>query len=136
MTPILSTLFKSHHVTIDAGHIQAYLDDLIEGSPALLPYRYALVEVAALKTDSRIEIYEDQAAGKDSGRIWLPEGATVKPNTVCLLWLPDSRSAALKPYDTGEWQWTRASNPQDALRLPDGALKGERSEVDGSTRPK
>ena len=27
-----------------------------------------------------------------------------------------TRSAAIAPYDGGEWQWTRASNPQDALR--------------------
>jgi hypothetical protein len=89
------------------ARIQAYLDDLIEGSPTLLPYRYALVDVVALKTDSRVEIYEEGGAGKDTASMWLPEGATVKPNTVSIVWLPDSRSAALKPYDSGEWQWTR-----------------------------
>jgi hypothetical protein len=63
----------------------------------------------ALKTDSRVEIYEDREASKDS---------------VCILWLPDTRSAALKPYGSGEWQWTRASNPQDALpRYQDGRME-------------
>jgi hypothetical protein len=80
--------------------------------------------MAALKTDSRVEIYEDQEAGSDSCRMWLPEGAMVKPNTVCILWLPDARSAAVKSYDSGEWQWTRASNPQDALRrYQDGRME-------------
>jgi hypothetical protein len=82
MTPILSTVIMSDHGTADAGRIRAYLDDLIENSPALLPYRYALLDVMALKTDSRIEIYEESG--------------------VSVLWLPDARSAALKPYDTGE----------------------------------
>jgi len=99
MTPILSTVIKSDNGTTDAGRIRAYLDDLIESLPALLPYRYALIDVMALKTDSRVEVYED--AGKDGGRI---------------LWLPDTRGAAIAPYEGGEWQWTRASNPQDALR--------------------
>jgi hypothetical protein len=87
MTPILSTVIKSDNGTADAGRIRAYLDDLIEGLPALLPYRYALIDVMALKTDSRVEAYEDREAGKDGVRI---------------LWLPDTRSAALKPYDGGE----------------------------------
>ena len=99
MTPILSTVIKSDNGTTDAGRIRAYLDDLIESLPALLPYRYALIDVMALKTDSRVEVYEE--AGKDGGRI---------------LWLPDTRSAAIAPFEGGEWQWTRASNPQDALR--------------------
>ena len=30
--------------------------------------------------------------------------------------MPDTRSAAVSPFDGGQWQWTRASNPQDALR--------------------
>ena len=80
---------------------RAYLDNLIDSSPALLPYRHALIDVLALKTDSRVEAYEDREAGKDGVRI---------------LWLPDTRSAAIAPYEGGEWQWTRASNPQDALR--------------------
>ena len=42
MTPILSTVIKSDHGTTEAGRIRAYLDDLIEGSPALLQCRYAL----------------------------------------------------------------------------------------------
>jgi hypothetical protein len=109
MTPILSTVIKSHHSATDAGRVRDYLDNLIESLPALLPNRYALIDVMALKTDSRVEVYEDQGAGKDR---------------VCLLWLPDSRSAALKLYDRGEWQWTRASNPQDALRrYQDGRMQ-------------
>ena len=101
MTPILSTVIKSDKGSTEAARIRAYLDNLIESSPALLPYRYALIDVMALKTDSRVEAYEDREAGKDGVRI---------------VWLPDTRSAALKLYDSGEWQWTRASNPQDALR--------------------
>jgi hypothetical protein len=119
MTPILSTVIKSHHGSADAGRIRAYLDDLIESSPALGPCRYALIDVMALKADSRVEVYEVREAGKESGRLlWLPDipGAAVKPDSVCILWLPDTRSAAVKPYDSGEWQWTRASNPEDALR--------------------
>ena len=96
-------------------------------SPTLLPFRYALIDVMALKTDSRVEIYEHREAGKDSGRIlWLPDipSAAVKPDCVCILWLPDTRSAALKPYDSSEWQWTRASNPEDALRrYQDGRMQ-------------
>jgi hypothetical protein len=92
MTPILSTIIKSDHGSTDGGRIQAYLDDLIDSSPALLPYRFALIEVMAFKTDSRIEVYENREAGKGGVRV---------------LWLPDTRSAALAPYDGGEWRWTR-----------------------------
>ena len=61
----------------------------------------------ALKADSRVEVYE--GAGKDCVRV---------------LWLPDTRSAAVAAYDGGEWQWTRASNPQDALRrYQDGRMQ-------------
>jgi hypothetical protein len=42
MTPILSTVIKSDNGTTDAGRIRAYLDDLIESLPALLPYALAL----------------------------------------------------------------------------------------------
>ena len=63
MTPILSTVIKSDNGTTDAGRIRAYLDDLIESLPALMPYRYALIDVIALKTDSRVEVYEDREAG-------------------------------------------------------------------------
>jgi hypothetical protein len=101
VTPIPSTVIKSDSGSTEAARIRAYLDNLIDSSPGLLPYRYALIDVMALKTDSRVEVYEDQGAGKDGVRI---------------LWLPDTRSAAIAPYDGGEWQWTRASNPQDALR--------------------
>jgi hypothetical protein len=101
MTPVLSTIIKSDSGSTDAAGIRAYLDSLIDASPALLPYRYALIDVMALKTDSRVEFFEDREMGKDSVRI---------------LWLPDARSAAIASYDAGEWQWTRASNPQDALR--------------------
>jgi len=77
MTPILSTVIKSDNGTTDAGRIRAYLDDLIESLPALLPYRYALIDVMALKTDSRVEVYEE--AGKDGGRIlWLPDTPSAK----------------------------------------------------------
>jgi hypothetical protein len=44
MTPILSTVIKSDNGTTDAGRIRAYLDDLIESLPALMPYRYAEVD--------------------------------------------------------------------------------------------
>jgi hypothetical protein len=109
MTPVLSTIINSHHGSANVARTRAYLDDLIDSSPALLPYRYALINVMALKTDSRVEIYEDREAGRD---------------TVCTLWLADARSAALKPYDSGEWQWTRASNPLDALRrYQDGRMQ-------------
>ncbi len=101
MTPILSTVIKSDNGSTEAARIRAYLDNLIDSSPAHLPYRYALIDVIALKTDSRVAVYEDREAGKHGVRI---------------LWLPDTRSAAIAPYDGGEWQWTRASNPQDALR--------------------
>jgi hypothetical protein len=111
MTPILSTVIKSHHGTADAGRIRDYLDNVTKSLPALLPYRYTLLDVMALKTDSRVEIYEDREAGGGS---------------ICILWLPDARSAALKPCDTGEWQWTRASNPLDALRrYKDGRMEPE-----------
>jgi hypothetical protein len=118
MTPILSTVIKSDNGTTDVGRIRAYLDDLIESLPALLPCRYALIDVMALKTDSRVEVYEE--AGKDGGRIlWLPDTPSAKEagqDGVRILWLPDTRTAAIAPYDGGEWRWTRASNPQDALR--------------------
>ena len=42
MTPILSTVIKSDKGSIEAACIRAYLDNLIESSPALLPYRYAV----------------------------------------------------------------------------------------------
>jgi hypothetical protein len=109
MTPILSTFIKSDHGATDGGRIRAYLDDLIDSSSALLPYRHALIDVMALKTDSRVEVHEDRKTGKGGVRI---------------LWLPDTRSAAIAPYDGGEWQWTRASNPQDALRwYQDGRMQ-------------
>ncbi len=68
MTPILSTVIKSDNGSTEAARIRAYLDDLIESSPALLPYRYALIDVMALKTDSRVEVFEDREAGKDGVR--------------------------------------------------------------------
>ena len=74
MTPILSTVIKSDNGSTEAARTRAYLDNLIDSSPALLPYRYALIDVIALKTDSRVEVYEDREAGKDGVRIlWLPE---------------------------------------------------------------
>ncbi len=116
MTPILSTVIKGHHGCLDVARARAYLDDLIDSSPTLLPFRYALIDVMALKTDSRVEVHEE--AGKDGVRI---------------LWLPDTRTAAVAPYDGGEWQWTRASNPQDALRrYHDGRMQPQGAELFGA----
>ncbi len=69
MTPILSTVIKSDNGSTDVARTRAYLDNLIDSSPALLPYRYALIDVMALKTDSRVEVYEDREVGKGGVRI-------------------------------------------------------------------
>ena len=62
MTPILSTVIKSDQGSTDATRLRGYLDNLIGGSPTLLPYRYVLIDVMALKTDSHVEVYEDREA--------------------------------------------------------------------------
>jgi hypothetical protein len=49
MTPILSAVIKSRHDSTDVAWTRAYLDDLIDSSPALLPYRYVLIDVMALQ---------------------------------------------------------------------------------------
>lgn len=102
MTPIYTTVIKGNAGTADAAQLRAYLDSVIEAAPVLVAYRHALAELATLKGESRIEVYEHPETG--NGR-------------VLVLWLPDAKRAVLKAYDAvGDWQWTRASNPQDALR--------------------
>jgi hypothetical protein len=65
MTPILSTIIKNDNCSADVARTRAYLDS----SAALLPYRYALIDVMAPKTDNRVEVYEDREAGKSGVRI-------------------------------------------------------------------
>ncbi len=101
MRPIFTTVIRSRRGSIDVEATCAYLDDLIENARMLLPYRYALVDVVAEPIDNRVEIYEQPATGDDR---------------LLVLWLPDAKRAGLKAYYGSEWQWTRASNPQDALR--------------------
>jgi hypothetical protein len=111
MMPILTMVLKTDRRFADVEETRAYLDGLENKDPALLPYRYALIDVwEQIGGDARIEIFEQPEVGDDR---------------VLLLWLPDHHRAALKLYDRGEWQWSDAANPRDALRwFHDGGIQG------------
>ncbi|MBB4200244.1 hypothetical protein GGD83_004072 [Rhodoblastus sphagnicola] len=111
MTPILTMVLKSDRRFADVEGPRAYLDEIQNVQPALLPYRYALIDVwEQFGGDKRIEIFERPETGDDR---------------VLMLWLPDSRRAAIKIYDRGDCQWTDAADPPAAWRhFREGAMQG------------
>jgi len=82
------------------GRLQAQYRDLDH-------FAGALVDVLNTQEDDEIELYN------------IPdmEGDFVSStNGTRLLWMPGCGRAALNSYQSGDWQWTDASSPQDALR--------------------
>jgi hypothetical protein len=100
MTPIVVTTIRTDGGSTNVALTRSYLDGLIDKFPTLLPYRYAIIDVMAARSDSRIEIYEE-SPGEAGWR---------------MLFMPDARRAAVSGDEGRTWQWTRASNANDALR--------------------
>lgn len=76
--------------------------------PALEPYRGALVDIINDNQDDAIEIYNIPDMDGDF---------VSSTNGVRLLFMPEINRAALNSYQSGDWQWTDACSPEEALEL-------------------
>ena len=88
--------------------IAAYIEELTANHKELQRFENALIDVVNTRNDDVIEIY----VSPDE----LANGYLSSTNGVLLLWMPGIGRAALNCFQGGNWQWTDASSPNDALR--------------------
>jgi len=75
-------------------------------SDTLYNFEGALEDAVDFKEDQLFELYQ----------IPEMEGDFVsKTKGTYILWMPNIKRAALNSYEAGNWQWTDARSPQDAL---------------------
>lgn len=86
--------------------VRNYISELTVDHPELMDYRSALVDVVNTNQDEKIEIYNIPAMDGE----YVSGG-----NGTRILWMPEIGRAALNSYQAGDWQWTDASSPEDAL---------------------
>jgi len=111
MTPTFAMTIKANPNLTTRDAVNDYVDQLITEHDELSHYRYALVEIVNTQHDDRIEIYNEPDM----------EGDYVSStNDTRLLFMPGGDGyhgrAALNAYQSGDWQWTDASSPDDAIR--------------------
>lgn len=107
MTPVHRIIIKANPELTTQAAVRAYISGLQLEFPVLRNYTYALVDVVNEKVDYRIEIYEE--SDMDGDFVSSTHGTR-------LLWIPDVGRAALNSFQSGDWQWTDADSPEDALR--------------------
>ncbi len=88
--------------------VWAYIEELTAEHKELQGFEHALVDVVNTHEDDVVDIY----VSPDE----LADGFLSSTNGVRLLWMPKADRAALNSFQAGEWQWTDASSPNDALR--------------------
>lgn len=103
MTPDLTLTIKAKSSMTSQEDKHEYVRKLIGDYPQLVSYYGALIEVVDTRNDENIEIYNDP--DREGG---------FSPITTQLLWIPAIARAAAYRY--GDWQWTDASSPEDAIR--------------------
>jgi hypothetical protein len=107
LAPTLTLTIKADKSLTSHAMINAYISQLIDDHPELTNYRYALVDVVNTQIDDTIELYDEPDM----------DGEYVSPTKgTLLLWLPIIGRAALNSYQAGDWQWTDADSPEDAIR--------------------
>lgn len=107
MNAVATLTIPTHPMLNTDAAKREYIDDLADEHPALAHYRYAVWEVINADCPVPVELYRDEEIGQDG---YLTGRATL------LLWLPEIDRAALNESQGGDWQWTDASSPADALR--------------------
>ena len=108
MTPIFSTTIKANADLHSQDAVRAYIADLISENSVLEPFRYALTDVVNTVQDDEIECYAE--ADEDA------RGFVSRTDGTRVLWMPTISRAAVNSFQAGDWQWTDASGPEDAIR--------------------
>ena len=107
MTPDLALTIRANPALTTQEAVREYIEQLQTDHPALAHYAGALVDVVNTSEDAVIEIYNEPDM----------DGEFVSgTNGTRLLWMPDIRRAALNCYQAGDWSWTDAKSPEDAIR--------------------
>ena len=105
MTPDFAITIQPSATFTTAVTVVGYINDLTDAHPALAPYRHALVDIINTQESDPIELFNIPAMAGD-----------FVSNGTRLLWMPEIGRAALNSFQSGDWQWTDASSPEDALR--------------------
>lgn len=107
MTPDATLTIPAEKSLTTQTSVSDYLDTLVATHDCLRHYRYALIDVVNTNQDDTVEIYNVPA---------MDGGFVSSTNGIRLLWMPEIGRAALNGYQGGDWQWTDAHSPEDALR--------------------
>lgn len=97
MTPTFEITIKAMPTLNTKAAVSAYLAELEADHPVLAPYHYALMDVVNTRDDDVIHIFD------------------VADQEIRLLFMPEIGRAALNRYQSGDWQWTDAHSPKQAL---------------------
>lgn len=106
MIPKLSITIKANPILRTRAAVRHYIDELCVDHPILGLFKNALVDIVNTREDDKIDIY------------WEPDmdGDFVSTtNGTLILWMHDIGRAACTANQSGDWQWTDASSPEDAL---------------------
>lgn len=107
MTQDFATIIKANPALTTQAAVRSYIDTIISQHDDLAHYRHVLVDIVNTEHDDAVEVYNVPAM----------DGEHVSStNGVRLLWMPEIGRAALNSYQAGDWQWTDAASPEDALR--------------------
>lgn len=107
MTPDFICTIEAESALVTQSAVTQFCETLTARLPALDPYKGALVDVVNTKTSDDIEIYNVPDMDGDF---------VSSTNGTRLLWMPAIGRAALNSYQAGDWQWTDAASPEEALR--------------------
>ncbi len=106
MIPTLTVTIVANKTLHSHAAVSVYLDEIEAQHSHLAHYRNALREVVNTEQDELVMVYDIPAM----------EGGVVSTlNGTRLLWMPEIGRAALNSYQSGDWQWTDAYTPEDAL---------------------
>jgi hypothetical protein len=106
-TDMTTITIKANKTLTTEVAVRGYIDQLIDETPELSHYRYALVDVVNTENDDTIELHSEPDM----------EGDFVSStNGVHMLWMPEINRAALNCWQGGDWQWTDATSHEDAFR--------------------
>lgn len=107
MTPTFAMTIRHDPTLTTQGAVHDAVGRLTDAHKELRHYQNALIDILNTNQDERIETYDTPAM--DGDFVSSTDGTR-------LLWMPEVGRAALNGYQSGDWQWTDAPSPEDALR--------------------
>lgn len=106
MTPDLAVTIQANPDLHTSEAVRNYVGRLVAEHSELAAFKNALIDVVNTTVDDRVEIFSIPDMEGDFAS---------RTNGTRILWMPDIGRAAVNAYQGGDWTWTDAASPEDAL---------------------